>query len=163
MREMGGILHSRECHQTSREMLPNVPGNVLKHSGGCRETFRRIFLNNLGNVSKNSGECCQKFRGILPMFGVNEENYWAESHLEACQTSIASRLNLFSLVSHLSTPWKRQKTFDFMTFSGGIEIWLWTKMGYHFNYFCKKAPPQMFDWIPNAPIYFWLYTYIQFL
>ena len=19
------------------------------------------------------------------------------------------------------------------------------------NYFCKKAPPQMFDWIPNAP------------
>ena len=38
-------------------------------------------------------------------------------------------LTHFNLVSHFYTPWKRQKTFGFLTFSGGIEIWHWTKMG----------------------------------
>ena len=27
------------------------------------------------------------------------------------------------------TPWKRQKTFGFLTFSGGIEIEYWARMG----------------------------------
>ena len=40
-----------------------------------------------------------------------------------------SLLTHFSPVSHFCTPWKRQKTFGFLTFSGGIEIWHWTKMG----------------------------------
>ena len=31
-----------------------------------------------GNVAKHSGEYPQTFRGMLPIFGVNEENYWAE-------------------------------------------------------------------------------------
>ena len=35
----------------------------------------------------------------------------------------------FSSVSHFYTPWKRQKTKGFLTFSGGIEMWHWTKMG----------------------------------
>ena len=29
------------------------------------------------------------------------------------------------------TPWKRQKTFGFLTFSGGIEMERWVKMGYN--------------------------------
>ena len=37
--------------------------------------------------------------------------------------------SLFSLVSHFYTPWKHQKTFGFLTFSDGIEMWHWTKMG----------------------------------
>ena len=32
-------------------------------------------------------------------------------------------LTHFSPVSHFYTPWKHQKTFDFLTFSGGIEMW----------------------------------------
>ena len=32
-------------------------------------------------------------------------------------------------MSHFYTPWKRQKTFGFLTFSGGIEMGHWTKMG----------------------------------
>ena len=35
----------------------------------------------------------------------------------------------FSPVSHFYTPWKRQKTFGFLTFSGGIEMWGWAKIG----------------------------------
>ena len=35
----------------------------------------------------------------------------------------------FSPVSHFHTPWKLQKTFGFLKFSGGIEMWHWTKMG----------------------------------
>ena len=38
-------------------------------------------------------------------------------------------LTHFSPVSHFYTLWKRQKTFGFLTFSGGIEMWHWTKMG----------------------------------
>ena len=34
-----------------------------------------------------------------------------------------------SPVSHFYTPWKRQESKDFLTFSGGIEMWHWTKMG----------------------------------
>ena len=35
----------------------------------------------------------------------------------------------FSSMSHFYTPWKRQKTIGFLTFSGGIEMWHWTKLG----------------------------------
>ena len=38
-------------------------------------------------------------------------------------------LTYFSPVSHFYNPWKRQKTFGFLTFSGGTEMWHWTKMG----------------------------------
>ena len=30
---------------------------------------------------------------------------------------------------HFYIPWKRQKTFDFLIFSGGIEMDVWHKMG----------------------------------
>ena len=33
----------------------------------------------------------------------------------------------FSPMLHFYTPWKRQKTIGFLTFSGGIEMWHWTK------------------------------------
>ena len=35
----------------------------------------------------------------------------------------------FSPVSYFYTPCKRQKTKGFLTFSGDIEMWNWTKMG----------------------------------
>ena len=38
-------------------------------------------------------------------------------------------LNHFSLMLNFYTPWKRQKTFGFLTFSGGIEMKHWAKMG----------------------------------
>ena len=38
-------------------------------------------------------------------------------------------LTHFSPVSHFYIPWKRQETKGFLTFSGGIEMWHWTKMG----------------------------------
>ena len=44
-------------------------------------------------------------------------------------TDLTDELTHFSPVSHFCTPWKRQKTFGFLTFSGGIEMWHWTKMG----------------------------------
>ena len=35
----------------------------------------------------------------------------------------------FGSMFHLYTPWKRQKTFGFLTFSGGIEMEHWPEMG----------------------------------
>ena len=31
--------------------------------------------------------------------------------------------SIMLLISHFYTPWKRQKTKEFLTFSGGIEMW----------------------------------------
>ena len=45
------------------------------------------------------------------------------------KSNFINPLARFSPVSHLYTPWKRQKTFGFLTFSEGIEMWHWTKMG----------------------------------
>ena len=39
------------------------------------------------------------------------------------------QLTYFSPVSLFYTPWKRRKIKGILTFSGGIEIWHWTKMG----------------------------------
>ena len=54
----------------------------------------------------------------------------------------------FSPVSHFYTPWKRQKTFGFLTFSEGIEMWQWTKMRqsrhfYSCTYSSLKTLPQV--------------------
>ena len=40
-----------------------------------------------------------------------------------------NRLTHFSPMSHFYTSWKPLKTYGFLTFSGGIEMWHWTKMG----------------------------------
>ena len=37
-------------------------------------------------------------------------------------------LTHFSPMSHFYTPWKRQKTYGFLTFLEGIEMWHWIKM-----------------------------------
>ena len=36
---------------------------------------------------------------------------------------LSLRLTHFSPVSHFYTPWKPQRTYGFLTFSGGVEIW----------------------------------------
>ena len=38
-------------------------------------------------------------------------------------------LTRFSPMLHFYTPWKREKTRVFLTFSEGTEMWHWTKMG----------------------------------
>ena len=43
--------------------------------------FRGMLSNIPGNVAKYSGECHQTLLGMLPIFGVKEDNYLAESHL----------------------------------------------------------------------------------
>ena len=54
-----------------------------------------------------------------------------------------SLLPILVPMSHFYTPWKRQKTYGFRTFSGGIEMWRWTKNGLNI---CG----------PNNPSFYWL-------
>ena len=96
--------HSGECRQTFRGISSNQEyrngerneenagngGNVIFR--GMSSNILRNILNIPGNVAKHSRECCHTYWGISPMFGVNEENYWAELQLESCQTS---RMELF--------------------------------------------------------------------
>ena len=81
MRETRGM---GKCCQAFRGISSNIPGNVAKHSGECRQIFQGMSSDIPGNVAKHSGEYSQTFQGMSPMFGVNEENCWAESHLESC-------------------------------------------------------------------------------
>ena len=46
---------------------------------------------------------------------------------------ILKTLTHFNPVPHFYTSWKRQKIYGFLTFSGGIVMWHWTKMGLLFS------------------------------
>ena len=67
----------------------------------------------------------------LYYFFVREKASRAKSKTKA--TLKHSTLTHLSPVSHFYTPWKRQETFGFLTFSGGIEMWhtglKWVKRG----------------------------------
>ena len=43
--------------------------------------------------------------------------------------NVSAILTHLSLVSDFYNLWKRQKTKDFLTFSGGVEMWHWNEMG----------------------------------
>ena len=72
--------------------------------------------------------------------GSNERRIRANSN-SFCQCGVGEEKNTFwihfktfwlthfSPMPHFYTPWKRQKTYGFLTFSGGIEMWHWTKIG----------------------------------
>ena len=49
--------------------------------------------------------------------------------------SLLLTLTDFNPIVHFYTPWKCQKTFGFLTISGGIEMKHWTKIG--LNTFCS--------------------------
>ena len=49
-----------------------------------------------------SGECCRTLRGMSPMFGLNEGNYWADSHLESHQTSTMKLLFVIFIEKEIS-------------------------------------------------------------
>ena len=74
-----------------------------------QNTCRRLLLN-----FKLRPKCLTKFNLVLSAFFY--KNYVVP-------------LTHFSPVSHFHVPWKRQKTKGFLKFSGGIEMWHWTKMG----------------------------------
>ena len=64
---------------------------------------------------------------VIPLHNIYllvSRSLW-RSHI--CKGTIM-RLTHFSPVSHFYTPWKRQKTKGFLTFSEAIEMWHWTKM-----------------------------------
>ena len=96
-------------------MSPNIPMNTIKHSGECRQTLRGMSPNIPGNIIKHSRKCRQTFRGMLPLFGVKQDNYWAGSHLESCQTSTMELFcknsqQPFTLVCHdITTPHRKDQ------------------------------------------------------
>ena len=57
------------------------------------------------------------------------QNNFFKNTFRGLSLSIRSQLTHLSPVSHFYTAWKRHKTFGFLTFSGGIAMWHWTKMG----------------------------------
>ena len=81
---MGGMLYSGGMSPNIPDNVPNISGNVAKHSQEYRQIFWGMLSNIPGNVLKHSEKFCQTFWGILRIFGVKEDNYWAEPHLESC-------------------------------------------------------------------------------
>ena len=58
-------------------------------------------------------------------------------------------------MSHFYPPWKRQKTYGFLTFSGGMEVWHWTKIILIFTilYFFKKTKKNTWRYHYFTPVY----------
>ena len=77
-----------------------------------------------------SSEIYKVYNGShLLLFGKKWQNFEISYENSSYYELSASVLNHFSAVLHFYTPWKRQKTFGFLTFSWGMEMWHWTKMG----------------------------------
>ena len=69
----------------------------------------------------------KRFHTTIMIFPLIDRD-WAENCKKLSRWMDFS-LTHFSPLSHLHTPWKRLKTFGSLTFSGGVEMWHWTKMG----------------------------------
>ena len=71
-------------------------------------------------ISYLSGYTSRTFYRRIPF---SKSGYFSLVQYQQC----LSFLTNFSPVSHFYTSWRRQKTFGFLMFSGGIEMWHWTK------------------------------------
>ena len=104
------------CSKNLKNLPESVENPLLRSSSNCLHCLRWfrwkavlfhqivIRINN-GTPLSNTGNCLWDF--------LKNKN----------------RLIHFSPMSHFYTPWKRQKIFGFLAFSGGIKMWHWTKMG----------------------------------
>ena len=100
--------------------LQNRPGHILDHIFGTSKQ------NLCAENNDYRGKCSLRMKlHITPLYGnVGElKNYPTVSKYPKYS------LTHFSPMSHFYTPWKRQKTYGFLTFSGGMEMWHWTKIG----------------------------------
>ena len=81
------------------------------------ETHSYVCVSGVRNVSFS-----KDFREI-------KREHW-EERVKLLNETCVNPLTHFSPMSYFYTPWKRQKkTYGFLTFSGGVEMWHWTKMG----------------------------------
>ena len=90
------------------------------------------FLNlNEGDERKNTKKAKKSFNFATVL--KKRSPWWKDInisfHITQSQWVVQHILIYFSPVSHFYTPLKRQKTKGLLTFSGGIEMWHWTKMG----------------------------------
>ena len=64
----------------------------------------------------------------MGVFKVNNKDTWAmaaDFGVLLLTLTTFSMLTLFSPIFNFYNPWKHQKTFGFLTFSGGIEMVYW--------------------------------------
>ena len=93
--------------------------------------------------------CCCIF--LYFIFGASIISWSIGCTVDVVLAEINCNLAHFSLVSRFYTPWKRQKTKGFLTFSGGIEMWHWTKMG---QCFLNWYPHGMLRCLGKAKFFF---------
>ena len=70
-----------------------------------------------------------KIWNSMSLFAISTTFKMNISILHFFLASHSNSLTHFSPMSHFCTPWKRQKSLGFLTFSGGIAMCHWTKMG----------------------------------
>ena len=102
-------------------------------------SFNKVVLPQCANLPKQktsakvfSCEFCEMFwyKVFIEPWWVTSSGQWLLSFFSFSAHHYAGlTLTHFSPVSHFYTPWKRQKTFGFLTFSGVTEMWHCTKIG----------------------------------
>ena len=84
-------------------------------------------------VRKGKGSASQHFIRVNKL--LKESGYFfgirnvLQLNVRDCLQISSLRFTHFSPMFHFLTPWKRQKIFGLLTFSGGIEMEHWAKMG----------------------------------
>ena len=101
--------------------------NMLKFERPPKEETYNIYDSECWNkvVTKTTRMILTQLDTLNSLLSCNIEDEIAVHYFH----STSYKVTHCSPVSHFYTLWKRQKTFGFLTFSGGIEMWHWTKMG----------------------------------
>ena len=119
----------------TRPPAPWMKGIEIKHKQRKRDhwwheahknpTNERDFRDVRNEIKESINKEKRQFYGKILCLK-NSKKIWKVIH--HILRPNGNTLTHFSPVSHFYTPWKRQKTFGFLTFSWSIEMWRWTKM-----------------------------------
>ena len=118
--------HSR-IHDTSGTPMNFKDENVKSASDSLSHEKKQWKV--LRKFQSSSKFCFSQFKDF-EVYIAKKKNFSLKLFLVKANNQISSNISK----SHFYAPWKRQKTID-LTFTGGTELWHWSKMGSGKPYF----------------------------
>ena len=106
-----------------RNFLSQFEDEYVKADSTGKYLFK-VWRDNIRIICHMLCKICSKLTklNVVTMLNVLKQRT-ASIHVD-----LMSLLTHFSPIFHFYDPWKRQKTFSFLTFSGGVEVGYWAKI-----------------------------------
>ena len=121
------VLHSNGIGQNVLNYHgKEIPKNPPCYSTVLNHTWYRYDIYSQKKKVQKLSQFLRTLYQIKCLYFYNEKSI--NDFKTICTVIREKCLTHFSPISDFYTPWKRQKTYGFLKFSGGIDMWHWTKM-----------------------------------